>query len=118
MYDSSVDDQPRIAVAAVAQAACEKGACWKATGTKGYGYKDKAALVAGTTSLKLTAGESGKAKASYKGKGALLQVPALPPTLPATVQLIVNENGRQECWEASFSTFQKSNAGHFKAKSD
>jgi hypothetical protein len=35
-----------------------------------------------------------------------------------TVQLIVNERDRQDCWEATYSSFTANDGSRFKAKSD
>jgi hypothetical protein len=82
------------------------------------GYKDKTGHISSTIQVKLTAGDPGKAKASFKAKGATFGGPTLPAVTPVVVQLIVNEQGRQECWQAEFSAFQKSDSRQFSAKSD
>ena len=73
--------------------------CWKAT-SKGFNYSDKDLTPAGIQSLTLREGlTAGKSSIQIKGKGALLDVPAVPiAALPVTVQL-KNSNG--ECWQSS-----------------
>lgn len=118
VYDSSIASQPTLSAAAVAQSVCGQAACWKRAGSNVVGYKDKTGHTSSTTQVKLTAGSAGKAKVLFKAKGARFGGPTLPATTPATVQLIVNEQDRQACWEATFSAFQKSDDGQFSAKSD
>ena len=66
----------------------------------------------------MTAGAAGKSKVSFKAKGASFGGPTLPTTSPVVVQLIVNEQYRQDCWEATFGTLQKNDGGQLSAKSD
>jgi CSLREA domain-containing protein len=47
---------------------CPDKACWKAKGTKGYGYKDKESSADGISKLGYKAGDSGKGNADAKGK--------------------------------------------------
>ena len=93
-------------------------ACWK-DGTMGFDYKDKDLTPDGIEQLKLKEGASGAAQISLKGKGLLLDGPAIPVLQPLTVQLL-NSNGL--CWEAVYSTPALRNAagppGQFKDKAD
>jgi hypothetical protein len=93
-------------------------ACWR-DGTLGFDYKDKDLTPDGIEQLKLKEGASGAAQISLKGKGLLLDDPALPVLQPLTVQLL-NTNGF--CWEAVYSTPALKNAagppGQFKDKAD
>jgi hypothetical protein len=75
--------------------------CWRATGTKGFKYKDSARTTGGIGKIILKVGPAGKAKVLVKGKGANLPVPSLPldDDTHVTAQ-VVNSNG--QCWTASF----------------
>ena len=92
--------------------------CWKDK-THGFDYKDKDLTPDGIEQLKLKEGASGKAQIILKGKGLLLDDPAIPVTLPVTVQL--RNNTSSICWEAVYSTPLKNTAGppgQFKAKAN
>jgi hypothetical protein len=78
--------------------ACGTRPCWRAS-ARGMRYSDRAATSDGLTSVRVTAGVEGLAKAQVKGRGALLGLPALPLGLPVRVQLQA-EGGI--CWEAAF----------------
>lgn len=90
------------------------GPAWRAAGTQGFTYKDKAGLSDGVQVAKLKAGASGKAKVLVKAKGAHLP-PALAPALdlPVTVQLVNDVN--DVCFESSYTTTDKNDAKQFKA---
>ena len=77
--------------------------CWKATGTKGFKYKDKTlAHVAGLAKVVLRAGAAGKSKVIVKGKGSSLTLPSLPLTQDtAVIAQVVNTNDNI-CWDATF----------------
>ena len=49
-------------------AICDGRPCWKAKGTTGYGYKDKAGSADGVTKIGYKSGDIGKGKASAQGK--------------------------------------------------
>jgi len=71
---------------------------------------------AGIGRLDLQAGATGRAKVGIKGKGAQLDVPALPvASLPVTAQLR-NSNG--VCWSSTFSTTRRNDGVQLKASSD
>ncbi len=117
LYDASASPQPRLDVGASAGGLCDGAPCWKATGTKGYKYKDKSGGGTGLGLLKLKSGEAGKAKVLAKAKGGNLVVPALPLTPPVVVQLLVDDGNGTECWQSTFSDPPKKNdAAKFKAK--
>jgi hypothetical protein len=89
--------------------------CWRAA-RSGYRYVDRDLTPAGVQQLLLRAGPAGKAQVVVKGKGALLDAPALPvQTLPLRVQLV---NALGECWEATYSTTLRNQADRLKARSD
>jgi hypothetical protein len=87
--------------------------CWRET-KKGFRYIDRALTPDGIRSLDLAEGIDGKARIVLKGKGALLDLPALPiSSLPVTVQ-ILNDEGA--CWEAVFASSLKNDGERFLAK--
>jgi hypothetical protein len=106
---------PKPAARAPAGGTCGTKPCWKALGTKGYGYKDGDLTPDGLLKVTLKAGGTGQAQVSVKGKGANLPDGVLPLTTPVTVQLQATTG---QCWTATFGTSQVSDAGQFKAKSD
>jgi hypothetical protein len=103
VYDDSESAQPLADFSVAAGGTCGTRPCWKATGTKGYSYSDKAGTGDGVTGLKLRAGIDGKAGVRVKGAGAGLGLPALPLVLPVTVQLVVEDGDGVECWQTTFS---------------
>ncbi len=116
LYDSSVNSQPLLAVEVPPGGTCDGKACWKATGTKGFKYKNKAALPAGLTKGKLRAGAAGKAQVAIQAKGANLDTPTLPLSTDVLVQLLIGDPSGIECWENTFSATIKNDAAQFKAK--
>ncbi len=79
---------------------CGEKPCWKATGTKGYGYQDKAASSDGFRKVSFAAGAAGKGKAdaqaannAAKGQTALPSglVAALSGNFHPTVQLVTTD---------------------------
>jgi cysteine-rich repeat protein len=94
---------------------CADKPCWKTITGKGYAYKDKLRTPDGMEKLSLSAGIDGAAKISAKGKGDLLDMPALGDlALPVEAQL----HGAGQCWAATYSTAIVNTAAQFKAKSD
>jgi polyhydroxybutyrate depolymerase len=106
---------PKPAARAPAGGTCGTKSCWKALGTKGFGYKDADLTPDGLLKVTLKAGDTGKAQVSVKGKGANLPDGLLSLTTPVTVQLQATTG---QCWTATFGTAQTSDAEQFKAKSD
>ncbi|MBI3769879.1 MAG: penicillin acylase family protein [Deltaproteobacteria bacterium] len=89
--------------------------CWGATKT-GFKYGDKDLTPSGVQKLILKGSVAGQASIVLKGRGALLDIPALPIlSLPVRAQ-IVNEN--DVCWEARFGTPSRNQTDAFKARSD
>jgi hypothetical protein len=95
---------------------CAGKPCWKASGTKGYKYKDKAAIPDGLTTVKQKAGANGKSKVLAKGKGSNLPSPVLPLVLPVTVEMIADDGSATNCWQNTFTTAIKNDATQLKAK--
>ncbi len=89
--------------------------CWRENAS-GFRYNDRDLTPDGLQQLVLKAGPAGKARITLKGKGALLHLPTLPiQHLPVRVQL---NNSAGACWDATYSTTLKNQAGTFKSKSD
>ncbi len=117
MYDASGVDQPLLDAGVVAGVTCDGKPCWRALGTKGFGYEDKVGSNDGLTSLKLKSGAEGKAKVQAKAGGQDLALPELPLTSPVVVQLLIDDGVMSQCWQTMFSdTPKKNDATQFKAK--
>ena len=116
IYDSSANPQPLYTAAAPADGICKSGKpCWKAS-TSSYKYNDGLLTPDGMQGVQLKEGlVNGKASIQFKGKSINLLPPALPLTLPVTVQ--VKNTATGVCWEAVYSTADNG-PEQFKAKSD
>jgi hypothetical protein len=113
------DGGGRIAAAAIpGGGTCGTKPCWKAASTS-FRYKNKSAAPAGIESVTLKQGlVAGKAQILIRGRGALLDTPALGAlTSPLRVQLV---NGVGACWEASYSfpPALRSTSAEFKDRAD
>jgi hypothetical protein len=104
VYDESGSGQPLVDLALDAGGVCGTKPCWRATGTKGFSYSDKAGFADGVSGLKLRAGSAGKAGVRVKGAGSSLGLPALPLTTPVTVQLLIDDGMGVECWQTTFAS--------------
>jgi uncharacterized repeat protein (TIGR01451 family) len=93
---------------------CGTKPCWKALGTVGFKYADKAGTHAGLQKVQLKAGAVGHGKIAVKGRGANLVLPTLPLTAPVRVQITHDST----CWDATYSNPLVDTASAFKAKSD
>jgi len=100
---------PSLSMEANARAGgtCAGNPCWKARGSKGFGYRDARATPTipkgtpdGLETVVLKSGADGKAGITVKGKAEELELPPLPLALPHRVQMVAS-NG--ECWEATYS---------------
>jgi hypothetical protein len=92
---------------------CGRRPCWKGV-TTGFSYSDKERTPEGVDRIRLTAGDTGKARILVRGKGDNLAMPALGGlVLPLHVQLLA-EGG--QCWEAAGVI--RNDATQFKGKSD
>jgi len=63
-----------------AQALCAGKPCWKAKGTKGWGYADKLASADGISKIGYSSGDAGKGKADAKGANTAAKGQASLPT--------------------------------------
>jgi len=116
VYDASANPQPLLDMDVPPGGMCGTKPCWKATGTKGFGYKNKLGTPDGVTVVKLKMGVAGKAKVQATGKGAPLPTPALPLTLPVTVQLVLQDGVTPRCWQTAYTTMKANTAVLFNAK--
>jgi DNA-binding beta-propeller fold protein YncE len=85
---------------APASGICGSRPCWRNGGASGFRYSDSARTPDGLLKLVLRPG-AGTAKVTAKGKGANLTLPALPLTMPVTVQ-VQGSHGR--CWEHVYNS--------------
>jgi len=88
--------------------------CWRSTST-GFKYSDRDLTPSGIQSLLLNSGVAGKSRITLRGRGAALDVPSLPTTLPLRAQ-VLNSDGT--CWEARFGTATRNQMDRLKARSD
>ncbi|MEE8310868.1 MAG: hypothetical protein V3R77_01335 [Candidatus Binatia bacterium] len=101
---------------ALAQGMCSGKPCWKASGTKGFKYKDKLAKAGGVTGMKLKTGSEGRTQVQVRGKGGSLGLPLGPYSLPLTAQLIADNGIVTNCWQNVFSATTKNTLTGLKAK--
>jgi CSLREA domain-containing protein len=94
---------------------CGTKPCWSASPTE-FKYTSKTLSPSGVQSLVLKAGAAAKGSITFKSKGSLLAVPALPFKPPALVQLVDTHTGR--CWEAQYSTPLVNSPTEFHGASD
>ena len=80
---------------------CDDADCWSEK-PNGFQFKSKTPSADGATGITLSAGDDGKAKAQFKGKGSTLDVPDVASVAgPLVVQLLNGTNGA--CWSATYS---------------
>ena len=90
---------------------CGARPCWR-TAAAGYHYRNGKATPNGLTKVLLRAGDAGHASVVVKGRGASLGLPAMPLTLPVTIQL-QEESG--PCWASTFESARRNDAARFRA---
>jgi len=116
VYDASAQSQPIMEMNVPPGGTCGKAPCWKAAGSTGFGYKNKAGTPNGLTRMKLKAGATGHASVKALGKGGSLPMPALPLTLPVTVQLVIDGGSTKQCWQTTYSAASADDPAQFIAK--
>jgi hypothetical protein len=116
VYDDSANSQPLMQINVPPGGVCGSRPCWKASGSTGFSYKNKAAAPDGLTNLKLKAGVSGKASVQAKGKGTNLPTPTLGLTLPVTAQLLITSGSTTHCWQTTYTAASVNDVARFKAK--
>ena len=80
---------------------------WSVVGTSGYKYADKTGSAGGITGAALKAGEAGKTKVDFKGKGDSLPDPLPMPSLPPDIVVVVRNSSTPTCFSATYSTAKK-----------
>ncbi len=100
---------------------CGTKPCWKAISTKGYKYKDKAALKDGAFKVLLKGNPTdAKTKVLFKGRDGNLGFSAGNPLLDAsgTISVRLSNTDNANCWGADFApaTVIKNTDSLFKAK--
>ena len=116
IYDSSQQSQPLAGMDVPAGGTCDGKPCWKAS-SSGFNYRNKSISSKGIKKIGLKAGVAGMARILVKGKGSNLPLPALPLSLPMTIQLVVDDGaGTLECWETTFTSVSRNDSVQFKAK--
>jgi uncharacterized delta-60 repeat protein len=120
LYDGSANSQPLLQAVILAGGTCGTKPCWKLLGSptspKGYKFKSKAGTPNGVIAAKLKAGIQDKAQVEVKAKGIDVPLPALPLSLPVTVQLLIGDGDGTNCWQSTFSVPIRNDAQQFKAK--
>jgi len=108
------DGDAELVASACAEAAgvCDGKPCWKAAGS-GYTYADPNHTPYGIDRIVLKA-RNGRGKILLKARGGNLGMPALPMTLPATVQLRSSDGA---CWEAEYPSARTNDPTGLRAKS-
>lgn len=97
---------------------CSGNDCWSPVPDKGYSYKDKEGTAAGITGVKLTTAPLDfSAKVQWKGKGAGLQIPALPLDTSSGVVVQMYNHDTGLCVESNFFHFRANDGvkGKFQA---
>jgi cysteine-rich repeat protein len=98
IYDGS---GRRFEITVPAGGTCGTKPCWKASGLKGFKYKDKELTPDGAQKLILKEGELAKARILLTARGTALAMPDLTTlTQPLTVQIQQTDG---LCWEAIYS---------------
>lgn len=116
-YDASPAAQPLFDLGVTSGGPCGTKPCWKATGTRGFAFRDRSGARRGVTAMKLGAGAAGKAKLLVQARGPNLPAPALPLVPPVTVQLLVDHGGVVECWQTTYEApLKKNTPDQFRAK--
>jgi len=116
LYDGSGRAQPLLEADVPPGGTCGSKPCWKATGTSGFAYRNKAGTPDGVITLSLKAGLIGKAKVRAMSKGPNLPAPTiLPLTLPITAQLVIVDGVSTECWQTTFTTVTADDAASLNA---
>lgn len=103
--------------AAPAAGTCGSKPCWReAPAPYVYKYSDRDRTPDGIKSMQVKGLPTGSGAIKLTGDGAMLQVPALPLSLPVTAQVQAS-NGT--CWEATFETdIRKNDSEQFSARAN
>jgi hypothetical protein len=96
---------------AAADGDCAGKGCWAQLGRQKFRYVDPDELSEGLRRVLLRAGNDPRVRVN--GRGAQLDLPALPLGLPLTVQL---QAGNRECFEAVYENALRNTSSIFKAR--
>ena len=102
LYDASGNAQPLLEADVPLGGVCGTRPCWRGT-TTSFAYRNAVGDPDGVIKLILKAGVAGRAKVQATAKGANLQTPALPLTLPVTAQLVIADGVSSQCWQTTFT---------------
>jgi hypothetical protein len=91
------------------------GSAWRPI-RSGFSYRDRFRLQDGVRRIRLRAGAAGKASVFVMADG--VNLPASPLPLQQDTTVTVQLGNGTSCWEAKYSTYRRSDAGQFRAKSD
>jgi Trypsin/Bacterial pre-peptidase C-terminal domain len=91
-------------------------ALWKAAGSSGFRFRDRTRAHGGADSILLRSGPAGRATVTFKARGPLLDLPALPLAQDGAV--IAQVVTPAACFGATFSTAQANTATRMRARSD
>lgn len=94
---------------------CGGKPCWKAAGTKGFIFKGD---VEGVASIKLKAGDAGKASVAVKAKSkaGTFASPGLALAGPVVAQLVIDDGVTATCFESTFTSPTKNTDSLYSAK--
>jgi hypothetical protein len=106
IYDESTQEQPLMEALIAPGGLCEGEPCWKASGTKGYAFRDDAGTQGGIVKMKLKSGDLGKAQVQVQAKGVNAEMPTPPLTGNVVVQLIT-ATPTFDCWQTTYTVFKK-----------
>jgi len=97
---------------------CSGKPCWKATGSIGFKYTNRAGTPDGIINAKLKSGSDGKSQVQIKGRGAALMPPATGALSDVVVQLLINDGLTTECYKTTFPNagIAKQDGENFKVK--
>jgi hypothetical protein len=112
--------RPLLSLAIPRGGQCAGVDCWRQIGTSKYKYLDDALSADGVRKADVKAGASdGQAKASVKGAGAGLGLPALPLNGAIRSELRNSESeATGVCWGAAFDTVIRRTGTMYKAKGE
>ncbi len=101
---------------------CGDSQCWRALGSTGVGYKNKAGDADGITKLWLKSGAAGKSKVQLRGGGAFLPLPTPMSETEffdqdAAVIVQLSASSPANCWSSTFdgSSTKRNDSAQFKA---
>ena len=91
---------------------CAGKPCWSKA-KRGFAYRDKDRTPSGVDGLTLDVHGPADTRIAIKAQGDALQTPALPVTLPVTVELL---NAQGTCWQSGYAVPTRNDPGHLVGK--